>query len=456
MRVRGISFNGGFADVARCHVSNEDAASLNYANNAWNINFSNANLNNNNKANNNRCRPVAELDAMRLFVDSFFEAYNDCMRNKRTSAQAIEYMPNAAQDIPRLAQEVMERRYSPSLSTCFMVTFPKLREVFAAAFRDRVVHHWICLRLIPLFEQRCNELGNCAHACRVGYGTTSAVRQVEQGFVEVSKKMQRRAWVFKGDIIGFFMHINRELMWNLLRDLIIKKYDGDYKDELLYLTEITVKHEPQKNCVVNGSINQWKKIEPGKSLFFNEEGCGMPIGNLTTQLFAGYYMSFLDEYVRKLFNGKNYSYTRYVDDFVIVCDDKRFLKQSIGKIADFVKSRLKLGVHTESVYFQPVSHGVKFVGSVIKYGRTYTINRTKSRMRRNAEKMVLDCRNELTPAELRRWEQIMNSYYGFVKSGRSWNFRKEILGIYNDDFYKYFTVTNNSKIRTKTRYRLCY
>ena len=77
-------------------------------------------------------------------------------------------------------------------------------------------------------------------------------------------------------------------------------------------------------------------------------------------------------------------------------------------------------------------------------------------MKRNAEKMVLDCRNELTPAELRRWEQIMNSYYGFVKCNRSWNFRKEILGIYNDDFYKYFTVTNNSKIRTKTRYRLCY
>ena len=444
--------------MARSRVSYDVAADPGYgANNAWNINFSNGNVNNNNnRTNANRVRAVVAFDDLHLFVASFFDAYQDCLRNKKSSPQAIEYMPKAAEDVPRLALEVWERKYKPITSTCFMVTFPKLREVFAAAFRDRIVHHWICRRLTPLFEQRCRELGDCAHACRVGHGTNVAVKMLKYGIDTVTENHTREAWIYKGDIVGFFMHIDRALLWKMLRQLIVEKYEDQDKDVLLYLTEIVVFHEPQKDCVVNSNVKLWAQIAAHKSLFFIEPGKGEPIGNLTTQLFAGYYMSFLDEYVRGLFQGKNYYYTRYVDDFVIVCDDRLFLKASIRQIADFTHRELLLETHKENVYFQPASHGVKFVGCVVKNDRIYLSNRTKSRMGQAVSRCLRCCANGMTSSEAKRYRSTINSYYGFMTGTRSWNIKQKILHRYTAEFFQVFTVVNNKKVTLKKKYRYNY
>ena len=438
-----------------CRVSYGYAVNLHHGqNNAWNVNFSNGNVNNNNnRTNTNRVRPVVAFDDLRLFVASFFTAYEDCLKNKKSSPQAIEYMPNAAEDIPRLALEVWERKYKPTTSTCFMVTFPKLREVFAAAFRDRIVHHWICKRLTPLFEARCFELGDVAHACRVGHGTSYAVRQLQAGIDMVTNHFTREAWIYKGDVVGFFMHIDRALLWDMLRTLIVEKYDGPDKDTLLYLTEIVVFHEPQKDCVVNSEVYLWKHIAPGKSLFFIEPGKGEPIGNLTTQFFAGYYMSFLDEYIRDLFKGKNYSYTRYVDDFVIVCDDRCFLKGTIKKIREFAHRELLLDTHKDNVYFQPASHGVKFVGSVIKNDRIYLSNRTLGRMEKAVRACLRECEAGMTVMAARKWLATINSYYGFMSGMRAYNFKRKLLQMYTAEFFQVFTVVNNKKLTLKKQYR---
>jgi hypothetical protein len=439
------------------HVSYDYAEDFRHgANNAWNVNFSNGNVNNNNRTNTNRVRPVAEFNDLRLFVNSFFEAYDDCLKNKKSSPQAIEYMPKAADDIPVLAREIWERRYKPGMSTCFMVTYPKLREVFAAAFRDRIVHHWICNRLSSLFEERCMALGDCAHACRKGRGTTYSVEHLKEGIKKVTRNHTREAWIYKGDIVGFFMHIDRALLWEMLRKLITDKYTGDNKETLLYLTEIIVKHEPQKNCIVNSEVDLWRHIAANKSLFFIEPGKGEPIGNLTTQFFAGYYMSFLDEYIHHLFKGRNYHYTRYVDDFVIVCDDRSFLKHSIGLIADFAHRHLKLETHRDNIYFQPASHGVKFVGRVIKGDRVYLSNRTVWRMEQAVMKCIAECRAGMTALGARRWRCTLNSYYGFMAGTMSYNIRKRILAKYTEEFFQVFTVVNNKKLTIKKQYRYKY
>ena len=443
--------------MARCRVSYDNAVNLcNGVNNAWYVFFGNGNVNNNNRTNTNRVRAVAAFDDLRPFVESFLEAYEDCLKNKRTSPQAVEYMPTAAEDVPRLALEVWERRYKPTTSTCFMVTYPKLREVFAAAFRDRIVHHWICKRLTPLFEARCRQLGDCAHACRVGHGTAFAVKHLKYGIDTVTQNHTREAWIYKGDIVGFFMHIDRALLWDMLRRLIVEKYDGQDKETLLYLTEIVVLHEPQRDCKVNSKVGLWKHIAPGKSLFFIEPGKGEPIGNLTTQFFAGYYMSFLDEYIRVMFRGKNYYYTRYVDDFVIVCDDRDFLRRSIKLIDDFTRRELKLETHMDSVYFQPASHGVKFVGSIIKGDRIYLSNRTLGRMENAIRHCLHECERGLTPLTARNWRCTINSYYGFMAGTKTWKFRKRLLAMYTDEFFKVFTVVNNKKVTIKKQYKYSY
>ena len=465
MRVRGISINGRLTDMGKSHVSYDDAKpflSENSQHNSWILNFGSGNLNNNNKYNSNYVRPCTASIDFRIFQDSMFEAYEDCLIGKRSSPQALEYIPSASVDVCRLAWEVYNFSYEPATSTCFMVTFPKLREVFAANFRDRIIHHWICLRLNPLFEKRNEALGNVSHACRKGYGTISAIKQVEAGIENVSHNMQKEAWIYKGDIVGFFMNINKQKMFEVLKELIEKKYFASDKSILLFLVKVTVFHSPEKNCFIKSPFELWKKIKPDKSLFYNGEGIGEPIGNLTTQLFAGYYMSFLDEFVERLFERKNYSYTRSVDDFVIVCDDRAFLKQAIKLIMNFTHNELKVECHRDNVYFQPASHGVKFLGQIIKYKRRYTINRTVGRMTNRVKQCLLECENgSMTLLRAEHWAMVLNSYFGFLVQSNSWRIRKKVMAMLTPSFYQYYYIVNSRTVRIKNKYkhesnRLCY
>ncbi len=455
MRVRGTAINGRLAGVrpAAC-MSNEDAKpheSENSRNNSWNVN-GNGNVNgNNNKYNDNGVRPCSADVEFCRFLATMYDAYDDCLMGKRSSAQALEYMPRASEDLPLLAREAWEGSYRPSTSTCFMVTFPKLREVFAAAFRDRVIHHWICLRMLPLFEDRCHELGDVSHACRKGYGTKTAILQVQEAMLRVSHHLQKEAWVYRGDIVGFFMNIDKGLMWLMLERLILSKYHGEYRDILLKLVKTTVFHEPQKDCEIRSPTAMWDRIAPDKSLFFNREGRGEPIGNLTTQLFAGYYMSHLDEFVRTLFQGKEYSYTRSVDDFVIVCDDKAFLKRAVRKVEAYTREYLGLECHSDKTYLQPVSHGVKFLGQYVYPHRRYTINRTIGRFIERVKRCVEECRKPMTGIRKEYWRQVLNSYFGFLSQTNGYRVRGRIFGMLTPEWYQYFSITNRQKVTIKNK-----
>lgn len=458
MRVRGISINGGLTGISgKLYAGNEVAEPLTSEASSylsWNVIFYSGNVNPwNLKYSALYVRPCTEYVEYRRFVEGWFMAYEDCLRGKRSSPQTLEYMPRAAEDVPRLACEVWERRYEPQESTCFMVTFPKLREVFAAAFRDRIVHHWISLRLLPLFEDRCHELGDVSHACRRGYGTRTAIEQVQRGMLEVSGHLKREAWVYKGDIVGFFMNIDKGILWDMLQRLIRTKYTGEDKETLLYLTRKTVFHHPERNCVIQSDVGMWREIRRDKSLFFIDDRLGEPIGNLTTQLFAGYYLSYLDEYVKGLFVGRNYSYTRSVDDFVIVCDEGKFLKQAIGRIGKFTKERLGLECHGDKVYFQPVTHGVKFLGEIVYAHRRYTINRTIGRMMERVRACGEESARGMTEMRAEEWAQVLNSYFGFLTQANEYRTRTRIMEMLPRTWYKYFSIENRKKVIIKKNYR---
>ncbi len=454
MRARGTTINGRLAGAAGfCRMSNEDAKPHNtecsrygswFVNDTGYVYFYSKNFT-------FVVRPCMADVEFEKFLETMYEAYGDCLKGKRSSAQALEYMPEAMTDIPKLAREAWTGAYKPSTSTCFMVTSPKLREVFAAAFRDRIIHHWICLRMLPLFEKRCHELGDVSHACRKGYGTKTAIKQVQEGMLKVSNHLQREAWVYKGDIVGFFMGIDKRTMWEMLEGLVKDEYKGDYKDVLLRLVKITVFHEPQKDCEIRSDPKMWEKIAPNKSLFFNEDGKGEPIGNLTTQLFAGYYMSFLDKFVKDLFEGKNYTYTRSVDDFVIICDDKAFLKRAVRGIEIYTEERLGLQCHKDKTYLQPVSHGVKFLGQYIYPHRRYTINRTVGRFVERVRQCVRECEKSMTDIRKEYWAQVLNSYFGFLTQANEYGNRSKIFGMLPHEWYRHFSITNRRKVTIKRK-----
>ncbi|MBR5042994.1 MAG: reverse transcriptase [Bacteroidales bacterium] len=429
------------------------------SNNAWNVNFNSGNVNNNNKYNSNVARPVAALDGLfpdfALFFETVLDAYRDCLKGKMSSPQAIEYMKVADIDLPVLAWELWTGTYKPTTSTCFLVHYPKLREVFAAAFRDRIVHHWICMRLIPLFEERFVSQGNVSFNCRKGFGTQKAVEAVSAGFERVSEGYTKRAWVFRGDLVGFFMGISKSRLWYLLGRFIRRYYHGDYKDILLRVTEQVVMHHPERDCVFNTDPREWLGLSMRKSMFTCGDDRGEPIGNHTTQQFANFLLSFLDAHVLFLFRHKNFDYERFVDDFEITCDDLPFLMAQIPKIERFLSESLLLELHKDKRYIQPVAHGLKFVGSFIKPHRTYLSNVTIARFRERVHgfgEMMME--RELDTLDCQRIEQVINSYLGFCRMHRTYNLRKEILGQFPSEFFRYFYIRNNYEtIRTKAKYR---
>ena len=473
-RLTASSDNTTFSyEVAKTKVgSNHWCSTENNSNNARNVNFSNGNANNNNKYNGNVVRPVAALEDYKVpkdFIYSVWVAYHDCIRGKKRSEQAIAYMQVANEDIPMLAYELWTCTYRPKTSTCFLVKYPKWREVFAAGFRDRIVHHWICLRLEPLFEHRFISQGNKSFNCRKGFGTDAAVNHVSEAMDRISDSYHKEAWVFKGDIVGFFMSIDKDLLWELLEKFMrrwrfreshfgwerygLAGQPNMYWDNLIPAVKAVVMHHPELDCVLNSPVSWWRHMAQNKSLFTSPTG--EPIGNLTTQQFANFLMSHFVSYVLYLFRGKNYEVAQFVDDFVIICDDLQFLVNAVPKIADFFEKKLHLKMHTDKRYLQQVSHGVLFVGTYVKPKRLYLSNRVVARMIERCKgygRLLKE--NAFDGFDLCHIEQTLNSYLGFCRRRRTYNLRNLCISLMGEAFWSYFYVKGRyESIHVINRYK---
>lgn len=432
----------------------------NSQNNAWNVNFNDGNTTNNNKYNSNSVRAVAALDEE--IKIGWIDAFDDCCAKKKSSPQCNAYRIDYEFDLWMLIASVYQRNYAPSISTCFMVTHPKLREIFAAHFRDRIVQHWIIIRLEPLFEKRFIAQGNVSFNCRKNFGTLKAVNALERDIVEISHNYTVETHIGRFDLKSFFMSIDLTILWKLLKTFIIKEYKGDDIDTLLYLTEIVVFHRPQENCYRNGDIALWDDLPPHKSLFNLMELIGMAIGNLTSQQFANFYMSFFDEFMIWLCARYGCKYERFVDDFAVV-GNKDIILNVIRPLVDkFLAKKLHVTLHHDKFYIQPVRHGVKYVGTVIMPGRKYISNRTvggmidKLRMTSHVCASILrGNRNSRNLELLRHCIAALNSYLGFMVHVNGHNLRRRILNSASQDFWKVCYVQGDyTVIKVMRRFRL--
>ena len=396
---------------------------------SWNVVFSNGSFNNLGKYISVMVRAVAALNDK--YVEGWFDALDDCCAQKKTSSQCVMYRLIWHEDLLDLAREVYERTYRPTTSTCFIVTRPKLREVFAANFRDRIVQHWLCLRLEPLFEARFVEHGNVSFNCRKGFGTFACIDQLTKNTIEVSDNYSHEAWYAQFDIKGFFMSIDCERLLEHLLPFIKEKwnywkgtiYEQDL-DLVLWLTEIIVRHRPQDDCIRQGNLKLWRILPKNKSLFYNEWMKGEPIGNLTSQLFANFYMSFFDEWAIKAAEERGAKYVRFVDDFGFVCktkEDAIYFKRASRNQLRYI---LNIQMHPDKIYIQEVKKGIKMVGGVIKPGRAYLSNRTVGNFINAVSYLEEACKNcdkEAIYANVRS----INSYLGFLIHYQSYGIRRK-------------------------------
>ena len=180
----------------------------NNPNNAWNVNFNNGNVNNNNKSNNNYVRAVRSGKCSLLSFESVYKAYVDCRRRKRGTINAIKFEYRLLDNLFSLASDLQKGAYRPSRSVCFVTQSPKLREIFAADFRDRVVHHLVVRELEKYWEPR---FIYDSYACRVGKGTHAAVERLQDFMRKTTRNQKRASFFLQLDIRSFFTSINKQI-----------------------------------------------------------------------------------------------------------------------------------------------------------------------------------------------------------------------------------------------------
>ena len=452
-----------------CSSSNHWTSLENSATNAWNVNFSSGQLNNNNNKNNsNVVRAVVALsDQVKI---EWIAAFEDCCRHKMSTLQCTLYRLRMEDDLFLLAYEVYSDTYEIGISVTFCVTVPKLREIFAADFRDRIVQHWIIMRLNPFFERRFVSQGNVSYNCREGFGTQAAVLRVQEEIIRMSENYTIPTYIGIMDISSFFMTIDREVTWQFLEPFIrenaeeiVEMYPGTDIEVLIRVTKQTIMNNPQDNCVKRGDMDLWDQLiskDPSKSFFSNPPGQGVPIGNITSQIIANFLLSFLDEFIIELCKRVVAIHIRFVDDIAVIARRPEDIVWIRGEVAKYMITVLHQKLHDYKFYLQEVHKGGKFVGTMIKPGRLYTSNRTLGHFRAKVElvesvctSIVLEGITLSKAAELDHLLLGINSYFGFTCHTASFNQR---MAIFYDQtyFWKVCYLVNARKAKIRKKYKL--
>ena len=366
-----------------------------------------------------------------IALEEVFRAYYECRRNKRRTVNAISFELDFERELVRLWRDINSGAYRIGRSIAFVVKKPVQREVFAADFRDRIVHHLVISKINSLFEE---SFIADSYSCRSGKGTLRGVKALQKKIEDCSCGYTQDCYILKLDIRSFFMSIDKTILYQMLHEFINAKYHLPDKLILLRLIKQIVFNNPEDNCVIKGKRSDWNGLPYYKSLFWSARHCGLPIGNLTSQIFANFYLNRLDKYITEELGFRHY--VRYVDDFVLVHRDKDVLLAARQKIDSFLHSQLKLRLHPLKFYLQHYSKGVRFIGAVLKPNRIYIGNRSKGNLYDKVHKMIAQMARSLkkTLSGLGALMACANSYLGLMRHYNTYRLRCRILDKIDNTF----------------------
>lgn len=287
-------------------------------------------------------------------------------KRKTCDTQAFEW--DLMGNLISLRDELWDLEYKPSRSTAHIINKPVKREIFAASYRDRVVHRLVVDSIIDWWEPR---LIYDSYSCRVGKGTSFGIERLRHHIRSVSQGFRNKdVYVVKMDISGYFMHIRRDILYKKVMWGLKQQFkDIDYNDKkykiLKYAIHEIIMDDPIRGVKINGSYEDWRDLPEDKSLFCQAPGQGMVIGNFTSQTFSNIYLDALDRFVKFKLGYKHYG--RYVDDFYIVVtkDELPQVKKDIREIETFLEG-LGLKLNLKKTKILPISQGVPFLGVVVK------------------------------------------------------------------------------------------
>jgi len=364
-----------------------------------------------------------KLSYLQLLFDLHI-AYLDARRHKRNKPYQIDFEKNLKSNLEQLAQELHDRTYRPAPSKCFIIEDPKKREIFAADFRDRIVHHLYYNYTHELYER--NFISD-SYSCIKNRGTHYGIQRLESHIRKESLNYTEKVYILKMDISGYFMSINRQKLFDIAERRLYKmRYHRVFKDDtetwddildfdfLTYLNRIIILPNPTEDCRIIGKKSDWDTLPQRRSLFYSEQGCGLPIGNLTSQLFSNVYLGEFDDFMKRTVRAKRYG--RYVDDFYVVSADYEQLQLMIPDIENFLKFELGLTVNEEKTVITDSDTGVEYLGAFLKPHRRYISRQSLLRIKKKLPKIL----------RIRRPEQL-NSYLGILSHFSSYHLTKRLF-----------------------------
>lgn len=241
------------------------------------------------------------------------------------------------------------------------------------------------------------------------------------------------------------MNISHNILYKKIEKKILRNKNicnFDYQ-LILKLIKKIIFNNYTKNCLIKGSFKNWQGLPKNKSLFFAKKNCGLPIGNLTSQLFSNIYLNDLDHFIKRKLKIKYYG--RYVDDLIIIHKDKNYLKNLKITIEKYLKDNLNLELNYKKNYLQDYYRGFKFLGVIIKPYRIYISNRIKHSFYIKIGKINNIIKNNEINVKSKAILSVINSYLGIIKHYNTYNLRKKMLASrFCNSFFNGYRINNSN------------
>jgi len=344
-------------------------------------------------------------------------AYKKARKHKTTKEYVIEFEKSLENNLLLLRSELLLHCYKPKPLVNFIIRDPKTRKISKSHFRDRVIHHALCNIIEPIFDKT---FIHDSYANRIGKGALAAVKRFEHFKRKASRNNTLTCYVLKADISKYFESVNHKILMNIIKKKIKDK-------NILWLIKL----------ILANPIERERERE--------REGNGMPLGNLTSQFFANVYLNELDQYSKHKLKVKYY--IRYVDDFVILHNDKAILEFYKREIDNFLKDNLKIELHKDKSKIVSLDKGVTFLGFRIFYYhkllKKSNIRKIKNNLRmfkENFDKSKID------------YDKIYDSFEGwieYVKHANTYKFRKKFAKEIENSFPNQISIKEINRMSKK-------
>jgi len=278
-----------------------------------------------------------------ICLNNLLSAWQEFVRDKKNKHDVQVFSRQLMDNIILLRHDLANFTYQHSGYEHFKISDPKSRDIHKASVHDRLLHHAIYRILYPFFDKTFIP---DSYSCRNNKGIHKAINRFRSMGYQVSRNNSKTCWVLKCDIKKFFASVDHTVLKN-----IFSKYIPD-KDILWLLNQVIDSFEVSKNK-------------------------GLPLGNLTSQLFVNVYMNEFDQFVKHKLRQKYY--IRYADDFVFMSNNRQELLNITISVRDYLGKKLTLEIHLKKISLSTLASGVDYLGYI--HFPKYRILRTKTKKR---------------------------------------------------------------------------